>query len=146
MKCSGRSTPETARPNCSAIAAIDQGERDRNSKPAIEHFVEITVPRVVIVFLITAKLLFDEKDPVYLSEDFTSTGAGPEPGAYTIRQVMNSYEISFNVDFGIGIAPNLEGNPGQIDVADSREQTLKLRTIRERRRHTRLLPRRVNLR
>ena len=116
---------------------IHQREADGNSEASIEHLVEIAVPWVVVVFLIPAKLFLDEKDPVYLADDLASIGAGLEAGACTICELIDSCEISLDIDLGIGIAADFERDASKVDTVAADEQALKLGTVRKRRRHGR---------
>ena len=49
-----------------------------------------------------------------------------------IREAMDSFEVGFNVDLGVGIAADFQGDPGEIDVVVAGEKTLKLGAIGER--------------
>ena len=111
--------------------AVHEGQADGYAEAAIEHLVQIAVPRIVIVVLVPAKPFFDKKDPVDLTENLAGVGTGRAPASRSIRKVLNSVEIGIDLEVGIGVTADLERDPSEMHVVIAREQSLKLGTIRK---------------
>jgi hypothetical protein len=111
---------------------IHEREGDRNSKPPIKYFVQVAVARVIILFSVPTKLLFNEKHPIYLSQDFTHDRAGFESGKCSIGEAIDPVEVDLDVNLGVGIARDFQSGPGEIDAIVPCQKTLKLGAIGKR--------------
>jgi hypothetical protein len=55
-------------------------------------------------------------------------------------EFCDSIEVVFDIQFGIGVAGDLKGNPGEVQIACAQKQPFEFRTVRELGFHGAVLP------
>ena len=117
--------------------AIEDREADRDPRPAIDHLVQVAVPRVAVVLRIPLVSLFNVEDPVDLAEHLPGPGPGGASVADAVGQGLDLLEVGLGVEVGVLVARDLEGDPGQVGPRVALQELEEFRTLGERRSHAR---------
>jgi hypothetical protein len=110
---------------------VDQGKTDRNTCLTIDHVIEITVPRVVVVLRVAGESLLDEEHPVDRAEGETDVVGRRTPRSRPFRQLLEPVQIQLGIELGIDVPGDLEGDPSQVEAWLVLEEPAELGTIVE---------------
>ncbi len=121
--------PIELQPDTLGHGAVDHAQTDRYPRATVEDLVDVAVPRVVILLRVAPKTLFDEEDPVDLSEHVTGRRRPCAMFPHPLGQKIELPQRGVGIKIGIGVARDLEGDPEQVGREVARQQACKLRTV-----------------
>src|SRR5208282_4458072 len=110
-------------------ASVQNGQADRNPCLAVDHLVQVAVPRIEVILTIPLVALFDEQRPVDLAQDLARFGPLFATRADPLGKLVRLAQVELDIQVGIRVGGDLKRNANQARAAGAGEQLLKLRTV-----------------
>ncbi len=114
---------------------VEHRQADRDARLAVDHLVEVAVPRVVVVVGVAPEPLLDEQDPVDLPQHVPRLRDRRAAVADAGRQRVDRRQVAAGVDVRVGVARDLQRDPDQVGPRVPPQQATELRAVGERRSH-----------
>ena len=109
---------------------VQDGKRDRDTRPPLEHLVQVAVARVVVFRSVADEAHLLEQEPVQPSEPLGDAGTrAPKPGARLLGQRVEPAQVMRHVQVGTRLGRDQERPLGEVDlVVAPRRKTRELLT------------------